>query len=497
MDENKNINQNNQKLTKKQAKNQKKVENNFPNVKKEEDDNKKSTAKKSSSSHSKGMKAAVITLAITTGVLGLSTVGLGVWGGVAQNKVEDYGNRLEAVYQKSFYDLVDNVNNAEINMSKVLASNTASYQKKMLSQVADNATNAQASFSSLPLTYSSLNDSLGLLNQIGGYTKTLNEKLASGEQLTSNEIETLDKLHSVLVEIKAQLNKLSIKIRQGYNILDNSLNLNSGNNFTLDLSKIKTVDVEYPSMIYDGPFSDSVTNVAVKGLHGSKVSKEESKDKIVKLFKNIVSLDFEQDTQGRFETYNYRLKTSDNTTLYVQVTQIGGHVLTVSGASGNNGEIAIEGDDAQKMAVEFAKANGIENPLVVWTDTIDSQAYFNIAPTQNGIVLYPDLVKVKIDLNNGTVIGYDATSYFTNHTTRQLESATYSQDKSRARIPENFIIKSERIVLAPLDYNREVLCYEFACDNEGNEYYFYINAKTGQDENILRVIQTENGNKLM
>lgn len=481
-------NKNNEKLTK----NQEKIQNNFPNVK--QDKPKQSKPKNSSN---KGMKAAVITLAITTGVLGVSAIGLGVWGGVAQGKVDDYGNRLEAVYQKSFYDLVDNVNNAEINMSKVLASNTASYQKKMLSQVSDNATNAQASFSSLPLTYSSLNDSLGLLNQIGGYTNTLNEKLASGENLTSDEIETLDKLHSVLVEIKAELNKMAIKIRQGYNILDNSLNLDSGNNFTLDLSKIKTVDVEYPSMIYDGPFSDSVTNAAVKGLHGNKIGKEEAKEKLSKLFKNIVSLEFEQDTQGRFQTYNYRLKTSDNTTLYVQVTQIGGHVLTVSGASGNDREVTVDMPTAQTMAIDFAKANGIENPLVVWTDEIDSQGYFNIAPTQNGIVLYPDLVKVKVDLNNGTVIGYDASSYFTNHTARQLENPAYSQDKARGRIPENFVIKSERVVLAPLDYNREVLCFEFACDNDGNEYYFYINAKTGQDENILRVIQTEQGNKLL
>lgn len=483
--------ENKEKLSKKQAKNQEKVENNFPKARNEE--NKKSSNK----SNNKGMKAAIITLAITTGVLGLSTIGFGAWAGVAQNKTDDYGNRLEAVYQKSFYDLVDNVNNAEINMSKVLASNTPSYQKKMLSQVSDNATNAQASFSSLPLTYSSLNDAQGLLNQLGGYTKTLNEKLASGENLSNDELETLDKLHSVLLEIKSQLNKLSIKMRQGYNILDNSLNLSTGNNFTLDLSNIKTVDVEYPSMIYDGPFSDSVTNAPIKGLHGNKLGKDEVKEKVSKLFKNIVSVEFDQDTQGKFQTYNYRLKTSDNSMLYLQATQIGGHVLTVSGASGNNGEVTIDMQVAQNMAIDFAKANGIENPLVVWTDQIDSQGYFNIAPTQNGVVLYPDLVKVKIDLNNGIVIGYDATSYFTNHTSRNLATAKYSQDKARDRIPENFIISSERLVLAPLDYNREVLCFEFACDNDGNEYYFYINAETGKDENILRVIQTENGNKLM
>lgn len=487
-------NENIQKNDKKSSKKQENIEKNFPAVKNDKKEEKKHNKNISTS---KAKTAAIITLAVTTGVLGMSTVGLAVATGITANQAEDYGNRLEAVYQKSFYDLVDNVNNAEINLSKALASNTNSYQKKMLAQVADNAGNAQNSFSALPLSQSSLTDAVALLNQLGGYTKTLNEKLAKGEKLSSDEIETLDKLHSVLVEIKDVLNKLSIKVRQGYNILDNSLNLGTDNNFTLDLSKIKTVDVEYPTMIYDGPFSDSVTNVAVKGLTGNKMSKEEVKSKLQGLFKNLISLQFEEDTIGRFETYNYRLKTSDNTILYVQATQKGGHALTISGASGNDGQVTMDMADAQVLAVDFAKANGIENPLVVWTDQIDSQGYFNIAPTQNGIVLYPDLVKVKVDLNSGTIVGYDATTYFTNHVKRSLETPTFSQDSARANVPSGFIIQSERIVLAPLDYNREVLCYEFACTNNDNEYYFYINAKTGEDENILRVIKTESGNKLL
>ena len=461
-------------------------------MKKNEEKQEKSTKKAI-----KVKNGVIIGLAVSTGILGLSVIGLGIGVGVTASRMDEYGNRLEAVYQQSFYDLVDNVNNAEINLSKALASNTASYQKKMLAEVSDNANNAQNNFASLPLTQSSLNDCVQLLNQVSGYTSTLTEKLAAGENLTSSERETLDKLHSVLVEIKAELNKLSVKVRQGYNILDNSLNLDTDNNFTLDLSKIKLVDVEYPTMIYDGPFSDSVTNVAVKGLNDAKLGKEEVKEKITKLFKNIVSLEFEQDTIGRFETYNYRLKTSDNTMLYIQAAQKGGHVLTVSGSSGNDGEVTVDMTSAQTIAIEFAKANGIENPYVVWTDQIGSDGYFNIAPTQDGIVLYPDLVKVKVDLNNGNVIGYDATTYFTNHVDRTLEKATYSMDSARAKLPDGFIIKSERIVLAPLDYNREVLCFEFACDNDDNEYYFYINAQTGTDENILRVIKTENGNKLL
>ncbi len=484
-----------QQNSKKTSKNQEKIENNFPSVKgQSQEKGENYNTKKASNSK----KYAIIGLAVATGVLGLSTIGLAIGLGVSNSKVEDYGNRLEGVYQQSFYDLVDNVNNAEINMSKVLASNTSNYQKKMLAEVSQNANNAQNSFSALPLSHGSLNDAVGLLNQLSGYTQTLTEKIAQGKTLTSEELETLDRLHGVLVEIKAELNRLAIKMREGYNILDNSLNINnSDNQFTLDISKIKSVDVEYPTMIYDGPFSDSVTNAPVKGLRGNKLSKDKVKEEVQKHFKNIVSLEFEQDTLGRFETYNYRLKTTDNTMLYVQATQKGGHILTVSGASGEDNILSIEMPDAQKMAIEFAKGNGIENPLVVWTDQVDNEAYFNIAPTQNGVVLYPDLVKVKIDLNTGIVIGYDATTYFTNHTERKIEQATYNMDSARVRIPEQFVVKSERIVLAPLDYNREVLCFEFACNNEGEEYYFYINAKTGDDENILRVIKTEQGNLLL
>ena len=77
----------------------------------------------------KGLKGAVIGLSIATGILGATTIGFGIGYGVTQSQADDYGHKLEAVYQKSFFDLVDSVNNAEIKLSKVLNSSTPSYQK--------------------------------------------------------------------------------------------------------------------------------------------------------------------------------------------------------------------------------------------------------------------------------------------------------------------------------------------------------------------------------
>jgi len=152
---------------------------------------------------------------------------------------------------------------------------------------------------------------------------------------------------------------------------------------------------------------------------------------------------------------------------------------------------------AKKIALDFAKENGVEDAEVVWSEELNSQAYFNIAPTQNGIVLYPDLVKVKVDMENAEVIGYDAISYWTNHTKRNLPKASLSVEDARKSIDQSFEIKNERKTLTPLDYNREVLCYEFECEKNGATYYIYINAETGIEENILKVVETSDGSKLM
>ena len=152
---------------------------------------------------------------------------------------------------------------------------------------------------------------------------------------------------------------------------------------------------------------------------------------------------------------------------------------------------------AEKIALDFAKANGVENASIVWKQELKSQAYFNITPKQGDVVLYPDLVKVKVDLEHGDVIGYDAISYFTNHTNRDIKQGGIGVDLARERVDKSFNIVGQRLVLAPLDFNREVLCYEFEAERNGATYYIYLNAQTGLEENILKVVETDDGSKLM
>ena len=190
------------------------------------------------------------------------------------------------------------------------------------------------------------------------------------------------------------------------------------------------------------------------------------------------------------------MKNSNDEELYVQVSETGGHILTISGA-GAEGDATIDMETAEQIALEFVKNNGIEKAQVVWSDSIGADLYLNIAPFQNDILLYPDLVKVKIDMTSGTIVGYDATTYFTNHTNRTLSRGNLTLSDSKGKVPSTFEVINSRVALIPLDYNREVVCVEVQCAKDGDTYYFYFNTENGNLENVLKVIETDNGNLLM
>jgi len=334
----------------------------------------------------KKRKNRVITaLAVSAGVLALSTTVLAISYGVSESQAQGYKTELENVYNDNFYNLLESVNNLETKLAKTIHS-SGTYQRKTLLEASKNASEAGISLSALPLSQNDVQDTVKLVNQISGYTSILAEKLAQGESLTGEEKSTLVNVHQSVLDLQNQLNEFARKLNKGYSIIDSSMNVDSGSNeFSTNLTSLKSTEIEYPTMIYDGPFSDSVVNVTVKGLKGKAVGQEDVLAKIEKLFPNLVRTDFEGETNGRFETYNFRLTNSDDEMLYLQVSKIGGHILTISG-TGEEGDASIDESEAKDLALRFAKENGIQDGQVVWSDSIKGDVYFNIAPIQNGII---------------------------------------------------------------------------------------------------------------
>lgn len=438
-------------------------------------------------------------LIIVTIILSIAVVALGILYGISLSSLNNFQTSLENVYQKNFYELVDEVNNAETKLNKVLASNSNTYRSKLLKEVSKNASEAQTRLNMLPYSINGLSDTISFVNQLSGYTETLAKNLDKGEKIDEKDQETLEKVYESVVNIKKSLNSMSKQMWEGYNITSSSLKLDGDyNSLTSDMSAMNGEDIEYPTMIYDGPFSDSQVNKEVKGLNFSDVSMETAKNNLGKILTNISvdNLKFNGESSGHFQTYDFSYEDENGVYTFAQVTKKGGKLLTLSSQNIYKTK-KLELANAEKIALDFAKKAGIESMKVVWSDVVGDDAFINLAPVIDGVIIYPDLVKVKVDLTKGDVLGFEASSYYMNHVNRKILPARITESVAKAKIYSGLYVKDSRLALIPLEYGEEVLCYEFICSMNGNTYYVYINAVNGAEENILKVVQTDNGNLLM
>ena len=98
--------------------------------------------------NSKGWIAAVVALSVGLGsiCIALSIVLIGFI-----TKSNLYGTQLENMYQRSFYELTQNVNDMELDISKLVATTTKSAQQTLLANTYNDCVKATNNLANLPI----------------------------------------------------------------------------------------------------------------------------------------------------------------------------------------------------------------------------------------------------------------------------------------------------------------------------------------------------------
>ena len=126
-------------------------------------------------------------------------------------------------------------------------------------------------------------------------------------------------------------------------------------------------------------------------------------------------------------------------------------------------------------------------------EKINNIATINFAYVQDNVKCYSDLVKVRVSLDNGEIMGFESKGYLMSHSERTLNAPTLSEEEARASISSNLEVTMTGLALIPKDSLEEVLCYEFKGNHNGKNFIIYINADNGREENILLLIESEDG----
>lgn len=460
------------------------------------------------------MKKAFI---ITVSILSCIVLVLGLTLFSTKSTLTSTSANLENVYQRSFYDLVNNVNNMEVEVSKLLVSNDSTSQQKILSNIKQQTGEAETSLSLLPVNSNVVYETSMFMNKLNGYCSSL--ITYNDGTIGEADLETLESVHNSINNIKNELNKIIEKIMNGYRISDNLGMEGEMNNFSSNFTSFTTDTMQFPSLIYDGPFSDSTINKTIKGLKDFEITEDEAKEYVTSLFSDGADVVYLGETKGRFETYDFTLN-ANNRMYYVQITKQGKFLLTMSANISNTGmntnttqsdieKNSTESDESVDMedvnnksddlisainkAKEFAKTLKLDDMECVWSAKTDKTAYINLAPVVDDIIMYPDLIKVKVDLQENIVVGWEASSYAYNHVEREDLIAQLSEEEARELISKNLEIESQKLCVIPLDFVGETLAYEFSGEYYGYKYYLYIDAYTGKQVRVLRVVQTNEG----
>lgn len=401
---------------------------------------------------------------------------------------------LSGVYEKSYYDTLSYVNNMDLGLSKTLSTKDAGAAQKYLMDLAVNSELAENDIGRLPLHDEAKFYTTKLINQIGDFSKYLNNKLIDGGEISAEDVASLRQLYVANKELKSALQQISADMGDGY---DFTKLMNKDNVLVKGMEELQNLSVEYPELIYDGPFSDGRNDKEVKGLKGEEISPEEAKKTFIEIFNSFGLTDVTDagETEGNFECYNFTA-TVGGAELYAQITKKGGKLVMFDCFEDCN-ELNYDAEDLIPVAKEFLSEVGFENMTPVWISSANSVTSINFAYEQDGVIVYSDLVKVTVCQETGRVTGLEAASYFMNHLPRSIEKAEISKATAAEKVADNLEVVGTRLSLIPVGTSAEKLAYEFKCIDDGDLYYVYIDAITGRQLEMFKVISTGDGLMLM
>ena len=151
-------------------------------------------------------------------------------------------------------------------------------------------------------------------------------------------------------------------------------------------------------------------------------------------------------------------------------------------------------DEAIAKAENFLKRAGFENMTVTEKDYTGNTLAVTFVSEKDGVIVYPEKVVVGVSLDSGEIISFTSSDFWQNLKKDRTFSFNISEDAAAKKVSERLEIRNVNKAFCLSDGGREYPCYEFICRGEENgEIRVYINSKTGVEEKITLVSETDTG----
>lgn len=406
----------------------------------------------------------------------------------------DYRLQLDNQLTRAFDDLTEYVYGLETSLLKCAATKDPMMLSRLTSEIYAKASAASVCLGQLPLRDANLENTAKFLSQAGNFSFALSQKGTT--EFSEEDRQTMLSLSSYAETLETGLFDLGQKLSSGTVRFSGKEEEMSA--FSDGMQTLESRFSDYPTLIYDGPFSDHLTDREPLFLQNApEISEEEARAKINTFFP-LLSPDrirSDGEVHATLSAFSFSAEPDENDasrTLFLQISKKGGMLLQFLDTRTPT-ERHIEIDEAKNHANRFLETAGFSSMRDSYYEIRDNIAIINFAYTENNILFYPDLVKVRVALDNGEILGLEAAGYAANHTVRALPTPRLTPSDAQNALSPVLTCTDVKLALIPKDGGTERLCYECKCTLSGNTFLIYLNTETGKEEDVLMLLETADG----
>jgi spore germination protein len=433
-----------------------------------------------------------------------AVAGTGYWGYQEHQDKNSVLIKAENNYQRAFHDLNNNMTNIEDELGKSIAANSRQLLAPCMANVWRLAYQAQGNIGQLPLNLTPFNKTEEFLGQVAEYTYDIGMRDLEAEPVTEEEWQQLKTLHSQAQEVQGELRRIQSKVlNDQLRWMDVELARASENK---DMDKtlmdgMGDIDKQVEGYIEtEGDAGDNKLTSetdAEELIDGETISERKAVEVTREFLKDtdiddISDIDVSRNGEGKdFTSYTVRMELEDrDDVISVDVSKKGGHVLDMLDSRDiEDTDIGLY--DGEQKALSFLEERGYESMTNVESDQYDNVGVYDFVYTENDVLIYPDIVRVKVALDNGDIIGYEALDYIVNHEDREIPEPEVSREEAKNEVNANLEVMEEHLSIIETKAGEEALCYEFLGTIENETYRIFINAQTGEEERIDKMKKAE------
>lgn len=425
------------------------------------------------------------------------SVAAGISATLNMNSSVRYKRSFEQSMTRNVEDLSAEIDNIKNTLYKGMYAGTPEMMTQLSSKLWSDASTAKASLAELPVSELHLENTYKFLSQVGNFSKSLAKRYSDGETLSEDDRKSLqmlseyaDRLAENMWKVEERINNGELSFEKAVTEVQGVENNEEPSYITEGFTDFEEGYDNYPTLIYDGPFSDHILEKEPEMLkEATGVTLPDALKKAEKACgtKGLTHSD-SNDEQGKMPSYIF---TKDNTT--IAVTKNGGYLSYMLGDR-KVPTRSLTALESVGKAKEYLTMLGINHITDTYYEISGNVCTVNFAGTENNIIMYTDLIKVSVAMDNGDILSFDGRGYITNHKKRNLSEPKITAEQARKKISTELIVTDTSLAVVPSAGTNELYCYEFHCTSpDGRQMLVYINADTGKEEQILLLEISENG----